>query len=258
MPYVDLPGVRLWFSDSGGSGTPAVFLHPASGTSESWVYQLPAFTAGGYRCVTYDRRARGRSQPSDSGPQPGFAADDLHGLIEHLGLDRVHLVASAAGAGYALDYALERPERVRSVVVADGTGGVQDPEYLDMQRRIRPPEIEALPVELRELGPSYRATDPDGVRRWLEIAHSVHTQSGTPARQANRKHITFALLETIKAPVLVLAGDADLLTPPAQMRLLAAHIPNAEFATIPEAGHAAFWERPDEWNHTALDFIARH
>ena len=63
MPYVDLPGVHLWYNDTGGTGTPVVFMHAASGTCESWVYQLPVFTAAGYRCITYDRRNRGRSRP---------------------------------------------------------------------------------------------------------------------------------------------------------------------------------------------------
>ena len=67
MPYVDLPGVHLWYNDTGGTGTPVVFMHAASGTCESWVYQLPVFTAAGYRCITYDRRNRGRSRPDLTG-----------------------------------------------------------------------------------------------------------------------------------------------------------------------------------------------
>ena len=56
MPYVELPGVHLWYNDAGGTGTPVVFLHAASGTCDSWVYQEPVFTAAGYRCIAYDRR----------------------------------------------------------------------------------------------------------------------------------------------------------------------------------------------------------
>ena len=62
MPYADIPGVRIWFTDTGGVGaasdnrTPVVFLHAASGTTDSWVYQEPAFLAAGFRCIAYDRR----------------------------------------------------------------------------------------------------------------------------------------------------------------------------------------------------------
>ena len=73
-----------------------------------------------------------------------------------------------------------------------------------------------------------------------------------------RDPMTYARLETMQIPVLMLAGDADLLSPPAMMRLLASHIPGCEWATVPAAGHAAFWEEPEVWNRRVLEFIARH
>lgn len=255
MPYVDLAGVSLWHHDTGGSGLPVVFLHAGSGTGDSWVYQLPAFTEAGYRCVTYDRRGWGRSRPNAAGEQPGNVSDDLHGLAGHLGLDRFHLVATAAGAACAMDYTLTHSQRVRSLVLADGTGGVQDAEYLEVLRRVQTPEIAALPVELRELGPSYRGTDPEGVHRWLEIERESRPDGGHGPRQERCNEITFSLLEALRVPALVLAGEADLLTPPAAMRMLAARIPNCRFVTLPEAGHAAFWEQPERWNDIVLKFL---
>ena len=83
-------------------------------------------------------------------------SDDLHGLVHSLGLERFHVVATAAGGIGGLDYAVQHPDLVRSLVVANSIGGVQDPEYLEVQHRLRPPEIQQLPIELRELGPSYR------------------------------------------------------------------------------------------------------
>ncbi len=149
------------------------------------------------------------------------------------------------------------PDLVRSLVVANSIGGVQAPSYLEVQHRLRPPEIQALPVELRELGPSYRGVNPEGVRRWLEIDQSSR-QEGTPGAQPLRDPMTYARLETMQIPVLILAGDADLLSPPALMRLLAAHIPDCEWGTVPGAGHAAFWEEPEVWNRQVLEFIGRH
>jgi pimeloyl-ACP methyl ester carboxylesterase len=233
-------------------------MHAASGTCESWVYQLPAFNAAGYRCITYDRRGWGRSQPDPTGEQPGSVSDDLHGLVDHLGLDRFHLAATAAGGIGGLDYALVHPERVRSLVVADSIGGVQDPEYLEVQHRLRPAEIQGLPVELRELGPSYRGINPEGTRRWIEIERASRPEGTRGPGQPPRQPMTFARLETMRVPVLVLVGEADLLSPPALMRLLAAHIPNCRFASVPEAGHAAHWEQPEVWNRIVLEFMGQH
>jgi pimeloyl-ACP methyl ester carboxylesterase len=250
--------VHLWYNDTGGDGTPVIFMHAASGTSESWVYQLPVFTAAGYRCIPYDRRGWGRSRPDPAGPQPGHVSDDLHGLVAHLGLGRFHLVATAAGGIGALDYAVTYPERVRSLVVANSIGGVQDPAYLEVQHRLRPPEIQALPVELRELGPSYRALDPKGMRRWLEIEHASRPEGTHGPGQPPRQPMTLARLATLRVPVLILVGEADLLSPPALMRLLAAPIPHCQFTSVPEAGHAAFWEQPEVWNRLVLTFIGQH
>jgi pimeloyl-ACP methyl ester carboxylesterase len=258
MPYVELPGIHLWYHDTGGIGVPVAFMHAASGTCDSWVYQLPAFTDAGYRCITYDRRDWGRSRSEPTGEQPGYVSDDLHGLADHLGLDRFHLATTAAGGIGGLDYALAHPERVRSLVVADSIGGVQDAEYLEVQHRLRPPEIQGLPWELRELSAGYRGTDPEGTRRWVEIERGSRPEGTQGPGQPLRQPMTFARLETLQVPVLVLVGEADLLSPPALMRLLAAHIPDCQFATVPEAGHAAHWEQPEVWNRRVLEFIGQH
>lgn len=70
--------------------------------------------------------------------------------------------------------------------------------------------------------------------------------------------MTLSLLETIKIPTLVIAGDADLYAPPALMRRVAERIRGAQFVSIPEAGHSVWWEAPDEFNRTVLGFIAKH
>ena len=169
----------------------------------------------------------------------------------------MHLVSTAAGGLIALDYALAHPERVRSLVAANTIGGVQDESYLEVQRRARPPEIQNLPVELRELGPSYRATNPEGVKRWLEIDHAARPDGTRPFPPVGEP-ITYARLQGMRVPTLVLSGEADLLAPPALMRLLAAHIPTSRFSSLPDVGHAGFWERPQVWNGLVLEFIGQH
>ena len=257
MSFLSLPGVDLWFEDNGGEGTPVILLHAATGTCESWVHQVPVFTLAGYRCIAYDRRTWGHSRTTDPGSQPGYAGDDLHALVEGLSLDRVHLVATAAGGIAALDYALSHPERVRSLVAANTIGGVQDDDYLELQHRLRPLEIQNLPVDLRELGPSYRGNNPEGAKRWLEIEIASRPDGAVPA-QPLREPITYERLGTMRVPAMILSGEADLLSPPALMRLLAQHTPGSRFVSLSDVGHAGFWERPEVWNGLVLEFIGRH
>jgi len=255
--YAELPGMRLWFTDTGGTGAPVVFVHAATGSSRVWEYQRPVFTARGFRVITYDRRGYGRSTADPAGAQPGTGADDLQGLMDFLKIDRFHLVGTAAGGFVAWDYALSFPQRLRSLVVANSIGGVQDPEYLEMGRRVRPPEFLAMPPDMRELGPSYRVANPAGAERWKALERTARP-GGTPAPQTFRNRVTFALLETIKVPTLLLTGDADLYAPPAVQRLFAARVKGAESVVVPEAGHSSYWEQPEIFNRSVLAFIRKH
>jgi len=235
-----------------------VFLHAATGSSRVWEYQIPPFLAAGYRFLAFDRRGWGRTTVEPAGPQPGTGADDLLGLLDLLGIDRVHLVGTAAGAFVALDFALSYPQRVRSLVIANTIGGVEDPDYLELGRRIRPPEFNALPPEFRELGPSYRAAQAEGTRRWMDL-EKISRPPGPPApAQPMRNRVTFSLLETIKAPTLLLTGGADLYAPPPLLRLFAARIKGSESIIVPEAGHSTYWEQPEVFNRAVLDFIGKH
>ncbi|HLZ31992.1 MAG TPA: alpha/beta hydrolase [Chloroflexota bacterium] len=255
MPFVDLTGARLWFADSGGSGAPVVFVHPAATTSACWVHQVEAFTAAGYRCITYDLRGWGKSE-MDAGAEVGTMSDDLEALVQSLGLRSFILIAAAYGGFGGVEYALRFPGRLRALVLATSQGGLVDPDYVSVLERVVSPPIRALPVHLRELGPSYRAENPQGVERWLQIADQ--SGEGNRRRQPRVLEITLPLLESLTAPTLLVAGAADLLAPPALMRLMAERIPSCVFATVAEAGHSAHWERAAEWNRIVLAFLRQH
>lgn len=134
---------------------------------------------------------------------------------------------------------------------------MQDADYVELGRRLRPsPQFNAMP-EFRELGPSYRAGNPEGTARWSELEERSRSKSGrSPERMRHR--ITWSLLETIKVPTLLITGDADLYTPPSVLRLFAKRIPAAKSVILPEAGHFAYWEQPDMFNRAVLDFIRQH
>jgi len=202
----DLPGVHLWFNDSGGSGEPVVFVHAATGSSKVWEYQRPVFASRGYRVITYDRRGYGRSVVDSSGPQPGTGADDLNALMDYLKIDRFHLVGTAAGGFVAWDFALSYPKRLRSLVVANSIGGVQDPEYQEAMQRLRTPDFLAMSPDMRELGPAYRVSNPSGAERWKELERTARPTSAQPPAQTFRNRVTFTLLETISVPTLLMTG----------------------------------------------------
>jgi len=250
-----LADTRLWFWDTGGTGEPIVLLHPASGSGLIWGYQQPVFAQAGYRVISYSRRGYFGSAPADR-TKPGIASEDLHQLVEFLGLGKFHIVASAAGGSIASDYAFSHPDRLLSLTVSSNQFGVVDGDIPAAGARIRPKIWDEIPVEIREVGPSYRARNPDGFRQWVELER----KSGLidAFRQPLKNRITEAMLATLKVPTLVISGAADLATPPSIARIIAAKIPNAELVVAPESGHSIYWEEPEVFNRAVLAFVAKH
>ena len=255
--YAELPGVKLWFIDTGGTGTPIVLLHANTGTSAVWENQLARFSQAGYRVIAFDRRGWGKSLANPAtGPQPGNVAGDLDALADYLKLDKFHLIGVAGGGFAALDYTAWRPERLRSLVVAASTGQVADKEIADVIARLEIPELRKLPAVYREVGPSYRGANPGGTKRWIEIEE--HARQRDAPNQPLRTPNTFAKIETIATPALIIAADADLLAPPALMRIWALHVKNHEWAIVPDSGHSIAWEQPQAFNEKVLEFVGRH
>ncbi|WP_329549421.1 alpha/beta hydrolase [Streptomyces sp. NBC_01356] len=253
---VPVPGDgSLWCWDTGGSGEAIVLLHPGSGSGESWPYQQPVLARAGFRVIGYSRRGAygsvaGTKAAADT------ASGDLNTLADHLGLGRFHLSGSAAGGPVALDYALSYPDRLRSLTVSGSIMGIQDAEYQELTSALQPDPFGDMPVDFKELGPSYRGGDRDGVAAWLAI--NARARTADAFAQSLAHEITWAALETLTLPVQLISGDADLYSPPSVMRLNAGHLSDCETHVVREAGHNPHWEQPAAWNRLLLTFVKRH
>ena len=258
----------MFYRDSGGDGVAVVLLHAASGNSLLWEYQIPVLTDAGYRVLAIDYRG------VNGKPGAYDWSDQIDALVVSLDIERFHLLGTAAGGGAAFQYVLGYGAKVRSLIVANSHGNVSDKDYVEMGKRIRPsPEFDDLPLDFRELGPSYRAAHPEGVARWLALSArrpgaeitsgKAHHDSIAPApverfALSSERTVTWAKLEALQLPTLLITGDADLYTPPSVLRMFLERMSNAEWAIIPETGHSSYWENPELFNATVLAFLAKH
>lgn len=249
-----LPDTRLWYWDTGGDGDVIILVHPASGSSLIWGYQQPAFSQAGYRVVGYSRRGFYKSDPL-SPENPGIASEDLRNLADFLGIDKFHAVGSAAGGTIAADFACSYPERLASLTVSSNPCGLRQGGIAETYVAIRPEGWEDFPRWFWEVGPSYRAINPEGVKLWIELEH--HSQAYGRSQSSTRQ-ISEADLECLAVPTLLMTGSADLATPPSLLRMVARHIPDCTVKIVAESGHSLYWERPDAFNKSVLDFIGRH
>jgi pimeloyl-ACP methyl ester carboxylesterase len=252
--WAQLAGTRLFYWDTGGSGQPIVLLHPSSGSALIWGYQQPAFAKAGYRVIAYSRRGYYNSAPIVQ-ENPGSSAEDLRLLVDFLGIKRFHAVAAASGGSVAAEFALSYPDRLLSLTISSNSFGVRDGAIAKAAAFIRPKLWDQLPPEFRELGPSYRGMNPEGVKLWMELEHKA---LNGPAGRQLRNELSQAKLKELTTPTLLIAGAADLTMPPSISRMLAAQLPNSEVVVAPESGHSVYWEQPDIFNRAVLDFIGKN
>jgi len=251
--FVDTGGARLWYWDTGGDGEAVVFSHPASGSAQSWKYQQPFFAQLGYRLIAYSRRGHNPSEITDAS-STGSATDDLLRLLDELGVDRFHLVALAAGADLAPDFAVSYPDRLLSLMIGCTIGRPGDPLYAASNATLLPAEFSAMPAWLKELGSFYRGANPDGVAAWRDISDRARVAS-VPMQLKNA--MTPELLASIQVPTLLFTGDSDLYMPPARLRAYARYWKHPELVVLRGAGHAPYWEQPLAFNQMLLQFMRR-
>ena len=255
--HADLPGVKLWFTDSGD----------AAGRSCCFIRTPAQAKSGSRRPVPSPRPATASSRSTAAAgaaasPMPhrerwlAASPSDLDALSDHLKLARFHLIGVAGGGFAALDYAAWCPERVQSLIVGASTGDMSEPAIADFKERIAIPEIRKQPPVYFEVGPSYRGANPEGPPAGSPST-SVRVKAVRPPSRC-APPTPFAKIATITAPALVIAADADLLAPPALMRIWARHLKDYEWAAIHDAGHAMAWEQPGRFNDLVLDFLRRH
>lgn len=249
--WVEAPGARLYVTDMGGAGPAVLLAHPVTGSALVWEHQQAAFAQAGYRVVAWSRREHIRTVVT--GADPGTTADILT-IADALKLGRFHLLGSAAGGAAAIQFAVAHGERLRSLTMASSISGIAEPAFKAWAASLRPAPFDTLPAAVRELGPEYRAANPQGAQRWADLEKNARTAPlGAPPAEG----VTWAQITALTMPVLWLTGDADLFVPPALQREAGRHYARSQYAVIQKAGHSAYWEEPEPFNRAVLAFWKR-
>ncbi|MGI9117329.1 MAG: alpha/beta fold hydrolase [Gaiellales bacterium] len=241
-----------------GEGSLVLLLHGLGATRTSWDPQLEAL-ADAHRCVAWDLPGYGASAPL-----PAFtleaAADAAAALIAELG-GPAHVVGLSMGGMIALHLALRHPAAVRSLAIVDsspafGMDGTDPDEW--RAARLAPLEAGARVEDFAE--PVLRSIMGPGVSDEA-VAEAVESMLRVPLdglRQtitALPGHDVRDRLGEIAAPTLVAVGELDEETPPAYSEAIAAGIPGARLAVIPDAGHYTPFEAPAALSALLRDHI---
>lgn len=265
--FVNVDGGKLYYETAGSGDETVVFCHAAFLDSGMWDAQWPVF-AEHYRVVRYDMRGFGKS---DAVNAPIERRADLLALLDHLELDQVHLIAASMSGTVALDFTLEHPERVRSLVTVGSAAGGDEPQG-------EPPAKILELIEATQRGDKDRANELQ-IQIWYDGPYREAEQMAGPTRDhakaMNRRPVelgTFMAdmepknplnppavqrLGEIKVPVLATVGALDFDVTVESTRRLGREIEHAQVWVIPETAHVPNLEVPDEFNRVVLEFLAK-
>ncbi|OEJ34962.1 alpha/beta fold hydrolase [Streptomyces subrutilus] len=266
-------GTRLAYRTS-GTGDPVVCL-PGGPADSAYLGDLGGLSAH-RRLIISDLRGTGRSARSEdpAGYRCDRLVDDVEALREHLGLAEIDLLAHCAGANVAAQYAARFPHRVRRLaLITPSTRAVgidiSGQTRLDLARlRAHEPWFPAAFAALQAIGAG-TGSDMDAIApflygRWDERARRHH-EAGRPgnaeavarfgAEGAFDPAATRAALAAFAAPVLLLAGEFDLNSPPSSAAEFAALFPDAFLVVQPGAGHSPWVDDADRFAAATAAFL---
>ena len=255
-------GERIYFETFGDPSREAVvFSHGLGGNRVIWFQQVPEF-ARHYHVINWDQRGFGRSSATAGELGPGPAARDLSVILDYLQVDRAHLIGQSMGGWTSMGFAVQHPDRVRSLLLADSIAGVYTPaikkHYAGFVGRESTKGADGV------LAIGQHSAIGDKLRQQDMIRAFLFEQIGAPAHETVRAvrellldtEYAHEILQTLTFPVLFIVGSEDLAFPPEIIREAAAQVPGSQVVEIPETAHSPYFEAPNEWNEVVFQFLA--
>ncbi|MEJ2385012.1 MAG: alpha/beta fold hydrolase [Xanthomonadales bacterium] len=263
MPNLQREAVRIYW-ETRGEGEPVAFLNGILMTVDSWKLQTVEIGRRS-RCVMHDFRGQLRSSRPDAPWTLEDHAADFEALLDYLGIDRCHVVGTSYGGEVGMVFAATRPERVRSLSVIASVSEVGP----DVERTVgewRRAALEAPATLYRTMlpttfSPDFIAANPGLIEQGeerLRACDAAFFKAFAGLIDAFCELDITPLLDRIRCPALIIAGELDRLKPPRYSRIIARGIAGAELLTAPGAGHAVVLEQPGWINRALTGFIDRH
>ena len=263
MPDVNRNGVNVYYESLGEGGPALVFLHPWATNRYIWAGQLAIF-ARTNRCIVVDHRGHGQSDKPAEGYGIDEMAADVVAILDDAGIDRAVLVGNSIGGMTAMQMSLDAPERViGNLILSSGTniGADTPPEVAEaMQKDWRAVFSglldNAVSPKSKQDKPEIQAFMEGCFRTETNFTEGVFWASAADPKGVFNWDISDRLKD-ISQPTMIIAGEDDGATTPAQNQFLADNIPNATIKMVKDVAHFCQLEKPSDFNADLAAFIAR-
>ncbi len=224
--------IQLHYIDQ-GQGQPLILLHGNGESCEYFEHQIPCFSED-YRVIAIDTRGHGQSPRGESPFTIKQFAEDLRSFMDEKGMEKAILLGFSDGGNIALTFALKYPDRVEKMVV-DGAN-------------LFPSGVKPLyqwPIEI-----GYRIA-----KLFAKKSEKAKQNAEMLGLMVNEPHIEPSELASLMIPVLVVAGNKDMIKE-SHTRLIYKSLPNAQL-TILEGDHFVANKNPDAFNQVVSEFLRK-
>ena len=262
MAYTVNQGVKIYW-DEQGSGEPLLLIMGLGYPSDAW-YRTRPVLAGHYRTIAFDNRGVGRTD-TPPGPYPIPAmASDAAAVLDAAGVENSHIFGISMGGMIAQEFAIQYPQRVRSLVLgctAPGGPHAVRAEAAATQMLMargtmtKEEAAEAAVPFIYDPSTPRKLIDEDIEKRrpWFPSGEAYAAQlQGILAWES------YSRLAQISAPTLVVHGEHDRLVPPGNGKLIAEHVRGSELVMLKDAGHIFTTDQPQAAQSAILKFLAAH
>jgi 3-oxoadipate enol-lactonase len=263
MKMISIHGTELWYVDR-GAGMPLLLVHGFPLDHTMWAAQIDELSKK-YRVIAPDLRGLGRSR-KDPLPKMSMSqfADDLAALLDALGIFEPVVYCGLSMGGYiAFQFWRKYAARLRGLILCDTRATADSPEiaagrHVMAERVLREGSMPLVDSMIPRLfAETTRQQHPQTVEklRSVMISNDPRGIAAAALGMAERPDMT-AELGRIGCPTLVIVGQHDMISPPAEMRGIAEAIPGSKYVEIPEAGHMSPMEAPAAVNAAIAEFLA--
>lgn len=265
MPIAKVNGINMYYHVH-GQGRPLVMIQGFAGGHQAWFFQLHTFKKH-YKVVIFDNRGIGKSDGAGQPYTIKTLADDVVGLMDHLGIPKAHILGLSLGGMVAQEVAISYPERVVKLILGSTFAGREIND-------VRPEMAKALGISGNSTNVDVRSIDMTKLmtamvslafnKRLYRMVlvpmskyrmKSINVEGHLGQMSAVSNYTTLDRLHLIKAPTLVITGTGDKLVSPRYSEMIASRAPNAKLVLVEGGSHAFFMEMRGRFNKEVLEFL---
>jgi 3-oxoadipate enol-lactonase len=236
-------------------------------STNSWGYQVPVFAKAGFKILLHDFRGQLKSEKPEGPYSFALHAADTKALMEELGIKKAYIIGTSYGGEVALRFALDYPESVKSLSIIDSVSELDETLKLLVKGWINLAKEQNGEKFFWGMAPTIYHNN------FIKGNYEMLSQRAEGMTKVSKDYFegqvwlyeTFLQdvymteeLGKIKCPTLIICGENDILKPAKFSEIMAEHIPNTEYALIPDCAHVTIFEKPDILNTMLLGFVMKN